>query len=151
MLSYIAQSGDLDRCHGCLTDGLTLKDKATQLPIKYKSGALVTQFELVINLQVGLWAVWLWPWTFSLDGKPRRWIDYVFVCLIEFYPSALEIHQNQNSSTHMRQQNNHHSSDIPESLDTMPQLQQKWHKEYYWGSRTEDFIKLLFLPNKFIK
>ena len=44
---YIAQSGDLDRCHGCLTDGLThsqtLKDSATQLLIKYKSGALVTQ------------------------------------------------------------------------------------------------------------
>ena len=44
---YIAQSGDLDRCHRCLTDGrthsLTLKDSATQLLIKYKSGALVTQ------------------------------------------------------------------------------------------------------------
>ena len=41
---YIAQSGDLDRCHGCLTDGLTMKDGATQLLIKYKSGALVTQY-----------------------------------------------------------------------------------------------------------
>ena len=45
---YIAQSGDLDRCHACLTDrrtdGQTLKDRATQLLIKYKSGALVTQF-----------------------------------------------------------------------------------------------------------
>ena len=45
---YIAQSGDLDRCHGCLTDRLThsqtLKDSATQLLVKYKSGALVTQF-----------------------------------------------------------------------------------------------------------
>ena len=41
---YIAQSGDLDRCHACLTDRLTtLKDRATQLLIKYKSGALVTQ------------------------------------------------------------------------------------------------------------
>ena len=43
---YIAQSGDLDRCNGCLTDGQTLKDSATQLLIKYKSGALVTQFEI---------------------------------------------------------------------------------------------------------
>ena len=44
---YIAQSGDLDRCHGCpygLTHSQTLKDFATQLLIKYKSGALVTQF-----------------------------------------------------------------------------------------------------------
>ena len=41
---YIAQSGDLDRCYASLTDGQTLKDRATQLRIKYKSGALVTQF-----------------------------------------------------------------------------------------------------------
>ena len=27
----LAQSGDQDRYHGCLTDGLTLKDRATQL------------------------------------------------------------------------------------------------------------------------
>ena len=43
---YIAKKGDLDRCHRCLTDSLThshLKDRATQLLIKYKSGALVTQ------------------------------------------------------------------------------------------------------------
>ena len=40
---YIAQSGDLDRFNGCLTDGQTLKDSATQLLIKYKSGTLVTQ------------------------------------------------------------------------------------------------------------
>ena len=45
---YIAKSGDLDRCYRCLTDSLThslttLKDRATQLLIKYKSGALVTQ------------------------------------------------------------------------------------------------------------
>ena len=40
---YIAQSGDLDRYHRCLTDSQTLKDKATQLLIKYKSGVLVTQ------------------------------------------------------------------------------------------------------------
>ena len=44
---YIAQSGDLDRCYRCLTDSLTdsqMKDRATQLLIKYKSGALVTQY-----------------------------------------------------------------------------------------------------------
>ena len=44
---YIAKSGDLDRCHACLTGWLThshLKDSATQLLIKYKSGALVTQY-----------------------------------------------------------------------------------------------------------
>ena len=40
---YIAQSGDLDRCYRCLTHSQTLKDSATQLLIKYKSGALVTQ------------------------------------------------------------------------------------------------------------
>ena len=44
---YIAQGGDLDRCHRSLTDRLThsqtLKDRATQLLTKYKSGALVTQ------------------------------------------------------------------------------------------------------------
>ena len=31
MLSYIAQSGDLD-----MPEGQTLKDRATQLPIKYE-------------------------------------------------------------------------------------------------------------------
>ena len=41
---YIAKSGDLDRCYRCRTDSLTtLKGRATQLLIKYKSGALVTQ------------------------------------------------------------------------------------------------------------
>ena len=39
---YIAQSGYLDRCHACLTDRLT--HSLTQLLIKYKSGALVTQW-----------------------------------------------------------------------------------------------------------
>ena len=39
---YIAQSGDLERCHACLTDS-QMKDRATQLLIGYKSGALVTQ------------------------------------------------------------------------------------------------------------
>ena len=41
---YIDQSGDLDRCYLCLTDSQTLKDRATELLKKYKSGALVTQF-----------------------------------------------------------------------------------------------------------
>ena len=41
---YIEQSGDLKRCQRCLTHSqTTLKDSATQLLIKYKSGALVTQ------------------------------------------------------------------------------------------------------------
>ena len=44
---YIAQSGDLEGCHACLTDSQTLKDSATQLLTKYKSGALVTH--LVIS------------------------------------------------------------------------------------------------------
>ena len=39
------------QCHGSLIDSLTLsqtlKDRATQLLIKYKSGALVTQFLLL--------------------------------------------------------------------------------------------------------
>ena len=39
---YIAKSGDLDRCYRCLPDSQR-KDRATQLLIKYKSGALVTQ------------------------------------------------------------------------------------------------------------
>ena len=45
---YIAKSGDLDRCYQCLTDRLTdsqSKDSATQLLTKYKSGALVTQYD----------------------------------------------------------------------------------------------------------
>ena len=41
---YIAQSGQLSRMPNGLTDWLTtLKDRATQLRIMYKSGALVTQ------------------------------------------------------------------------------------------------------------
>ena len=54
---YIAQSGDLDRCYRCLTDSLThsqMKDRATQLLIKYKSGALVTQFPIPNILGVEL-------------------------------------------------------------------------------------------------
>ena len=55
---YIAQSGDLVRCHGCLTDRQTLKDRATQLLIKYKSGALVTQ-------------CWLWFSGFSKQNSMK--------------------------------------------------------------------------------
>ena len=50
---YIARSGDLEGCHACVTDSLTdshLKDSATQLLIKYKSGALVTQQEIEHSL-----------------------------------------------------------------------------------------------------
>ena len=42
---YIAKSGDLDRCTDAwLTHWQSLKYSATQLLIKYKSGALVTQY-----------------------------------------------------------------------------------------------------------
>ena len=51
---YIEQSGHLDRCHGCLTDSQTLKDSATQLLIKNKSGALVTQFAVLDMMGVSL-------------------------------------------------------------------------------------------------
>ena len=47
---YIAKSGDLEGCHACLTHSLTdshLKDSATQLLIKFKTGALVTQLHIV--------------------------------------------------------------------------------------------------------
>ena len=42
---HIEQSGDLDRCHGLTT----LKNRATQLLIKYKSGALVTQWMILVT------------------------------------------------------------------------------------------------------
>ena len=51
-MTYIAQSGDLDRCHACLTHSQTLKDSATQLLIKYKNGALVTQYTLCIRYDI---------------------------------------------------------------------------------------------------
>ena len=58
---YIAQSGDLDRCYQCLTHSQTLKDSVTQLLIKYKSGALVTQlFDQTVN--VSSWFnTFVWP------------------------------------------------------------------------------------------
>ena len=49
---YIAQSGDLEGCHACLTDGQTLKDSATQLLSKYKTGALVTQLRWINWVQI---------------------------------------------------------------------------------------------------
>ena len=51
---YIAQSGDLERCHGCLTDGQTLKDRATQLLMKYLSGTLATKFRKNLMVPVFL-------------------------------------------------------------------------------------------------
>ena len=51
---YIAQSGDLDRSHASLTDGQTLKDRATQLRTKYKSGALVTQCQVLRNFWIAV-------------------------------------------------------------------------------------------------
>ena len=56
---YFAQSGDLDRCHRCPTDSLR-KDRATQLLIKYKSGALVTQLEANVVTKataINSWAI----------------------------------------------------------------------------------------------
>ena len=49
----IKQSGHLDRCHGSLTHSQTLKDSATQLLIKYRSGALVTQLLWVRHCHIG--------------------------------------------------------------------------------------------------
>ena len=50
---YIEQSGDLDRCYRCFTHSLThrqtLKERATQLLIKYKNGALVPQLLQIIS------------------------------------------------------------------------------------------------------
>ena len=43
---YIAKSGELEGCHACLTDSQR-KDRATQLLIKYKNGALVTQLHYI--------------------------------------------------------------------------------------------------------
>ena len=81
---YIAQSGDLDMCYRCLTDSLTtLKDRATQLLKKYKSGALVTQFN----------SFWQWEGfpLFSLPlilihnwkkGKVTKYAVTLFRCLV---------------------------------------------------------------------
>ena len=73
---YIKQSGDLDRCRGCLTDWLTtLKDSATQLLINYKIGALVTQkwvkmFTFAYGQGQG---GWLWNIQFFDDSPRHKW------------------------------------------------------------------------------
>ena len=74
---YIAKKGDLDRCHRCLTDSLThshLKDRATQLLIKYKSGALVTQLLKTPNncysCDHGNPSSFIWS-IVGLGGRPR--------------------------------------------------------------------------------
>ena len=69
---YIAQSGDLDRCHGCpygLTHSQTLKDFATQLLIKYKSGALVTQFA---HFCFGMHVKESWPLQVQMNMKSQK-------------------------------------------------------------------------------
>ena len=81
---YIEQSGDLDRCYPCLTNSLThwqtLKDRATKLLIKYKSGALVTQYakkaaalkiwkkKLICTICAifHLWWKYKWSWILNL-------------------------------------------------------------------------------------
>ena len=79
---YIAQSGDLDRCYRCLTDWLTtLKDRATQLLIKYKSGALATQLVMprtkMVEVSVALTMKICWGWeaeslVAAVGGEPER-------------------------------------------------------------------------------
>ena len=75
MALYDEQNGDLDRCHGSLTDSLThsqtLKDRATQLLIKYLSGALVTQ----------LFFEWR-KFYFSIDNK---WIGALLVAKLKMF------------------------------------------------------------------
>ena len=92
---YIAQSGDLDRCYRCLTDSLTLKDRATQLLVKYKSGALVTQSScpscnpetkhvalsvLVLATFLRYWILWV-CW---LGGLRYVHLRFFWVCLVDF-------------------------------------------------------------------
>ena len=71
---YIAQSGDLDRCcHNAFrTRSLpTLKNRATQLLTKYKSGALVTQLMLSRrSLQLEPWVVERWRTIRRGHGHP---------------------------------------------------------------------------------
>ena len=77
---YLAQRGDLVRCYQCLTDLLTavhwlttLKDRATQLLIKCKTGALVTQ-----KAVLGHYAVTIKIWDCELcdqSDQPERGFD----------------------------------------------------------------------------
>ena len=62
---YIEPSRDLDRCHGCLTHSLTtLKDRATQLLIKYKSRNVICSIIFYVNLP---------EFPSRLDLHPRGW------------------------------------------------------------------------------
>ena len=70
---YIAQSGDLEGCNACLTDGQTLNDSATQLLTKYKSGALVTQL-----LTWGLCAILDYCLVRKVEHQRRTWDHKTF-------------------------------------------------------------------------
>ena len=64
---YIAQSGDLDRCYRCLTDRLTtLKDRATQLLIKYKPRNAIRSIISYENLPEFPSCLDLHPWGWGL-------------------------------------------------------------------------------------
>ena len=68
MSLYIEQSGDLDRCYRCLTDRLTtLKNRATQLLIKYKSGTLVRNFKRAVT-------TFLFQWDGHASSRRKMWI-----------------------------------------------------------------------------
>ena len=60
---YIAKSGDLEGCHACLTDS-HLKDRATQLHIKYKSRNAIRSIIFYVNLP---------EFPSRLDLHPRGW------------------------------------------------------------------------------
>ena len=80
---YIAKSGDLDRCYRCLTDRLTdsqSKDSATQLLTKYKSGALVTQFQLTVTIKSLLIRLFMVLASFSLcHFCTLEWVLNIFI------------------------------------------------------------------------
>ena len=77
---YIAQSGDLEGCHACLTDWLTtLKDRATQLLIKFKTGALVTQWACsLISVNIFWQSVWKGLWL-AEDVRKLWWTWDIFL------------------------------------------------------------------------
>ena len=108
---YIAQSGHLDRCYRCLTDRQTLKDRATQLLIKYKSGALVTQYFVHRFIKPGFQGSWelenvtwqnessccMMRWseknTPSLEVFQRLWMEgHRFTHLGEFFSKPQNTH-----------------------------------------------------------
>ena len=85
---YIAKSGDLDRCHRCLTDWQSLKDRATQLLIKYKGGALVTQFDILkwdFFLSGAQGRSWGWPWMSSRRRGTREEFAFVTWKEVQFW------------------------------------------------------------------